>query len=73
MMHATRTEIVVEDGKNVGVKLLIKVIRKLRTANREKKCVEDEHWLAPGSSVVEADVHPPANAFEYKEELAEGP
>ena len=73
-MHATWTEIVVEDGQNLAASLpLIKVVRKLRTANREKICVEDEHCLVPGSSEVEADVPPPANAFEHKKELAEGP
>ena len=66
----TPTEIVVEDGQNLTANLpLIKVARKLRTANRVKICVEDEHGL----SGVEADVLPPANAFEHEKELAEGP
>lgn len=73
-MHVTRTEIVVEDGQNLAAGLpLIKVARKLRTANREKIYVEDERCLAPGLSEVEADVPPPANAFEHEKELAEGP
>jgi hypothetical protein len=71
-MHATWMETLVEDGKNLVASLpLIKVAQKLRTANRERICVEDEHCLAPGLS--EAVVPPPANAFEHKKELAEGP
>lgn len=63
---------VVEDAKNFVASLPpIKVAQKLRTANREKICVEDEHCLAPDLS--EAVVPPPANAFEHKKELAEGP
>lgn len=70
----TPTEIVVEDGQNLTAGLpLIKVARKLRTANREKICVEGEHCLAPDLSEVEADVPLPANAFEHKKGLVEGP
>jgi hypothetical protein len=71
-MHVTRTEIVVEDDLAVSL-TLIKAARKLRTANREKICVDDEHCLTPGVSGVEADVPLHANAFEHKEEVAEVP
>ena len=73
-MHATRTEIAVEDEQNLAAgSTLIEVARKLRTATREKICVDDEHSLAPGLSEVEADVLLPANAFEHKKEVAEVP
>ena len=73
-MHVTRTENVLEDEQNLAASLtLIKVARKLKTANREKICVDDEHSLAPGLSEMEADVPLPANAFEHKKEVPEVP
>jgi hypothetical protein len=69
-MHAIRREIVMEDGQNWAERL--KVGRKPKTANREKRCVENEHWLAPGSSAVVVDVLP-LDAFQHDEELAEDP
>ena len=73
-MHVTQTEIVLEDEQNLAASLtLIKVARKLRTVNREKICVDDEHCLLLGLMEVEADVPLPANAFERRKEVVEVP